>query len=201
MKFSSLPSLEHWRRTRTSRPTSMADFRRWWRPEMPNQRVGSTKNRGPPSSTAAEPCTPPKTVGYGSLAPPHHLKPIIPHQRAYECSGEQLWQVPHRPTTCHRPCAAPPAGLVPTVHHGLYRPDYKPLYLFTLVNPGPPLWFGRFRFYEVLEPVYRVAVHPVHVAMDIFHGIFYRKIIPLNPIIPRPWDFYKNTPQLFKIII
>jgi hypothetical protein len=33
--------------------------------------------------------------------------------------------------------------------------------------------------------------------VDIFHGIFDRKIIPLIPIIPRPLYFYKNTLELF----
>jgi hypothetical protein len=42
------------------------------------------------------------------------------------------------------------------------------------------------QFYEVCEPVDSVAVHPVHETVDIFHGIFNSKIIPLNLIIPRP---------------
>jgi hypothetical protein len=65
-------------------------------------------------------------------------------------------------------------------------PDYKPPYPFTPANPGPPSRFGQLQFYEVREPVDCVAVHPVHETMDIFHGIFNRKINILNPIIPRP---------------
>jgi hypothetical protein len=42
----------------------------------------------------------------------------------------------------------------------------------------------------------RSTTDPFHETMDIFHGIFKRKIIPLNPIIPRPQYFCKNTPEL-----
>jgi hypothetical protein len=34
--------------------------------------------------------------------------------------------------------------------------------------------------------------------MDLFHGIFNRKIIPLNPKIPSHGIFKKNTPELFQ---
>jgi hypothetical protein len=56
-----------------------------------------------------------------------------------------------------------------------------------LVDPSPPSQFGRLQFYEVREPADRIALHPVQETVDIFYGIFNRKIIPLKPIIHRPW--------------
>jgi hypothetical protein len=38
---------------------------------------------------------------------------------------------------------------------------------------------------------------PVHRSMDLYHGIFFRKIILKILEIPIPQKFYKNTPKLF----
>jgi hypothetical protein len=37
-----------------------------------------------------------------------------------------------------------------------------------------------------------------HETVDLFHGIFNRKIIQLFQKIVGTWNFYKNTPELFQ---